>query len=620
MSGLRIVGWTAALLLSWNLGAASVAFAQLEFDWGGRLQSNVRFQYDDVEAGNFYERRAFNKGVARNEHILKLRGSATSDRFSGIMDIDFVWLNFGRDVSNFDDLSLRENVEPTRFEAHAAYIEALDFLFDGLDIRIGQQIVAWGVGDQFNPTNNLNADDVEDRLLYGVQQANLMGRLTYTYEDVFSLDAVLVPVFKPALLPASGAIALALVDRLPMLDPNFRHRLISENAYAASEEAFPGPDELRRPTRVADIIVDTPAPSFNNLQFGFRLATSLFEQDLSVSYYQGFIDFPVPVQNVTSFNPDAPTTVCNDPSIDPADPDLDAATRYESCVNPLDTTTTLSYPRVRVLGFNMAGEINPLGWISDVFNPIGYRIEVGVYLPEEKRIRLLQENISFGGFDVGREYDYNGLEPGLGQAPLVLEDTPYAKWVVGLDYTFNQHLYLNVQWVHGLAEETGAGDWINSGYTVRRSSARSGIPLATQADEVTLLQCVQSNRIAGTGVDPGVCARETLRPRIGDYLVTGLDFIFDSTRGLLRLFTIIDLTPMMEEAWNVAEGRRTQTDISPFSKEGFSMVLFPELNYNFGGGFELGAGALVFLGRDYTKFGDPAAGGSVIWTRGRFSF
>jgi hypothetical protein len=49
------------------------------------------------------------------------------------------------------------------------------------------------------------------------------------------------------------------------------------------------------------------------------------------------------------------------------------------------------------------------------------------------------------------------------------------------------------------------------------------------------------------------------------------------------------------------------------------MVLFPEFNYNFGNGLELGAGALVNIGKPYTKFGDPAAGGSVGFMRARYT-
>jgi len=65
---------------------------------------------------------------------------------------------------------------------------------------------------------------------------------------------------------------------------------------------------------------------------------------------------------------------------------------------------------------------------------------------------------------------------------------------------------------------------------------------------------------------------------------------------------------------------RVVTTHSPFSKEGFSAVIYPDFNYNFGNGLELGLGALIQLGKEYTKFGDAAAGGSLIFTRGRFSF
>jgi hypothetical protein len=64
---------------------------------------------------------------------------------------------------------------------------------------------------------------------------------------------------------------------------------------------------------------------------------------------------------------------------------------------------------------------------------------------------------------------------------------------------------------------------------------------------------------------------------------------------------------------------RVQTKLSPFSSGGYSLVAYPDFNYNFGNGFELGAGALLELGQSYTKFGDPAAGGKVVFTRARFT-
>ncbi len=66
--------------------------------------------------------------------------------------------------------------------------------------------------------------------------------------------------------------------------------------------------------------------------------------------------------------------------------------------------------------------------------------------------------------------------------------------------------------------------------------------------------------------------------------------------------------------------QRTMTHYSLFTTQGFSASIFPELDYNFGNGLELGAGALVLLGARTTKFGDPAAGGTEVFTRGRYSF
>ena len=49
-------------------------------------------------------------------------------------------------------------------------------------------------------------------------------------------------------------------------------------------------------------------------------------------------------------------------------------------------------------------------------------------------------------------------------------------------------------------------------------------------------------------------------------------------------------------------------------------MIYPELRYNFGGGFELHVGALLQFGKSYTKFGDPAGGGHQVFTRARYSF
>ena len=115
------------------------------------------------------------------------------------------------------------------------------------------------------------------------------------------------------------------------------------------------------------------------------------------------------------------------------------------------------------------------------------------------------------------------------------------------------------------------------------------------------------------------CIREIVRPRIGDYLVTGVDVRLLDQKLLLRMFGVLDLTSIEITEPDGNDGRKSETH-GPFSEEGFGAIIYPEIGYNFGNGLELSGGTLVQLGKDHGKFGDPAAGGSLVWSRARFSF
>jgi hypothetical protein len=147
---------------------------------------------------------------------------------------------------------------------------------------------------------------------------------------------------------------------------------------------------------------------------------------------------------------------------------------------------------------------------------------------------------------------------------------------------------------------------------VRQSSVTTN-----EAD--TRSRCVLSPQLTLIG-DGTKCAREVLAPKLGDYAVIGVDLKFLDDAMLLRLFTLWSMSGVTIDEWSEADKKRVTKHFGLFTKEGFSAVLFPELEYNFGNGLELGAGALIELGKDYTKFGDPAAGGSTVFTRAKFSF
>lgn len=572
---------TAALAFCAHSSAARAD--ELEFNWGGRLQHDLRFRLESVGVGEFYGRYEFPAGIERSQSIAGLNFNAAYGTLSGQAAADFVLYGISPDAKNVGDLFRIEKTDPYRIEFPALFIDVKDLIFKGLDLRLGQQAVLWGEADQFNPTNNLNPDDLRDPLLFGRQASNFMLKLDYWVSESLSISGVLVPIFRPALVPETGLLSLAAIDRVPLLDDKQRQRLISDL------NATGGP-LLGHPTIVSNTILQLPDRSAKNMQFAYRLAGTIAEQDVALSYYNGFSDFPQPIQNHTTHKPGAQ---CN-----PSD--------SSDCIKGLlQTEVTLSYPRMHVYGLNVAGEI-PLDWISETLEGLGYRFEGALIVPAQSTLKITNEDLALEIPQKAGEYDYDGDGVAGGPQPLVIDSTPFLKWTIGLDYTFPGGIYVNAQWVHGLMDEFGAGDFISPGVTLRQSSVSS-------TDAQTINQCALPK-------DGSKCAQEITRDRLGDYIVLGIDYHFLNDAALFRLFTIWDITGFDEEHWEFRDKKRVRTHYSFFSEEGFSAVIYPEFNYNFGNGLDMGLGLLLQLGKGYSKFGDPAAGGSLLWTRGRFSF
>ncbi len=587
----------ASTLLTLSLANSAFADDELAINIGGKIQSDLRFRTERKGFGDYYNRVELLEGPERNWNMLSVNANAEYGRFKAVAQMDFTLDGFSQDIETVSDLYRIDKVEPYWFQVQSLYINAHNLFLDGLDLRIGQQVVSWGVGDQFNPTNTLNPDDLRDPLLFGKQAGNFMVKADYWLNEDISFTGVMVPVFQPALLPRSAALAPAAVDRLPFVDPVLRQRVTAETAASASSL-------LGSPTVVSLAKPVLPETTFENMQWAYRLAGTFGGQDIALSYYYGRNDFPVPIANHTRYQ--------KEKQCDPKD-----KTR---CIEGLlQTEVTLAYPKMHVYGLNAAGEI-PLSWIKEELLGVGYRLEAGLYVPDASALTLTQDELDLAFPQPAGEYDYDGDGKPGGRPPLTVENVPFLKWVIGLDYSVGEHVYINAQWVHGLADEFGAGDFFHEGWAVREGTV-------TSEESDTVFKCA----LQKTGE---TCARELLHPRLGDYIVLGLDFKFLNNALLLRLFNILDVSGIVEEKWSddgrsitsvdgnpsIRQGKRIRIHHSPFSEEGFSMVVYPEVGYNFGNGLDLSAGALFQLGKDYTKFGDPAAGGSTVWTRGKFSF
>lgn len=567
-------------------------------DWtvGGHVQTDIRYYTDDINVGKWYAPLGNDAGFSRNQNLLKGRIQGRGDNARLMIDADLVLMGFPDTIDSTFALSRREIVDPFRYEVHEAYGEAYDVLIPKLDLRVGQQKIQWGVGDQFNPTNNLNADDLEDPLLFGDQLGNVMVRADYTPIPELTFAAVAVPIFKPALLPGTGDIALGLTDRIPVHDARVRRELYAFNGLVD--------DTLGWPTIVDSVSPTMPANDLSNMQWSLRAAGQIGMHDLALSWYDGRFDFPVANQNHTVASPGQE---CN-----PNDP--------EDCINGrLLTDAGVEFPKMRVAGLNATGEVNPFGWIHDSIMPLGYRLEVAWILPEATRIAVTNDELALGIYTQPEgEYDY-GL-PG-GARPLVVPADDFLKWTLGLDYTFGAHLYVNAQWVHGMPDEWGAGDWLMGPSYVSRKAV-----LTTNADGNP--DCNLLSVLGDTKGEP--CVKEWLRPRVGDYAVVGSDIMWNQGRSLLRLFAIVDMTPILiDEPGAIEDGEtfaswedvpRKTTTYKWSTPTARSMVLYPELSHKLGNGFEMAAGAVVMVGESWTKFGDPATGGTQVFTRARYSF
>lgn len=585
----RVLAALAAALTALSVTFPALADDELSINIGGRVQSDLRFRIERKGFGDYYDRVELPEGPERNWNTLSLKADASYGRFKAVTQVDFTLDGFSSDISSVGDLYRIDKVEPYWFQVQSLYIDARSIFFDGLDLRVGQQVVSWGVGDQFNPTNTLNSDDLRDPLLFGKQQGNFMVKADYWLSDEWSFSGVMVPVFQPALLPRSAVLAPVAIDRIPFTNQELRWRVESETA--ASKSSL-----LNTPTTIGSATPLLPEVNFENIQWAYRIAGTIAEQDIALSYYYGRNDFPVPIANHTRLD--------KTPQCDPND--------STKCISGLlKTDAVLAYPKMHVYGLNAAGEI-PLSWIKEDVHGIGYRLEAGLFIPERVEMKLTQDELDLLIPQPAGEYDYDDDGRPGGPRPASVDATPFLKWAVGLDYSFGEHLYVNAQWVHGLVDEYGAGDFFHEGWSVRQSGVTSD-----EAD--TVFKCASP-------LDPNEkksgerCARELLHPILGDYVVLGFDVKLMNNALLLRLFNILDLSGIVEDKWDPQQEKRVRTHHSPFSEEGFSMVVFPEVNYNFGNGLDLGAGALFQLGKDYTKFGDPAAGGSTVWTRGKFSF
>lgn len=369
--------------------------SKLRFDFDGYVASDIRFVVDKRIIGDsdglvFY----------RNENVLRLKLEGSYGNVKGVADIRL----FARGFSNtftIADLSIREKVDPFHIEIDSAYVSIANFFLKNLEVVVGRKIVSWGAADIFNPTDNINPDDLEDPLKFGENIANNIVQLKYTPSKYFNLEVVWVPVFRPAQVPPWTIVGFD--------DPrliNIRPRNIRADVYSFYD--------LRQGLAANGAVFLTngrvflPKTSGANSMVGAKISSTVGTFDLSLSYFYGRDDLPLPRRA---------TAVIGTTSDGKSE---------------ITTNIELEFPKMQVFGFDISGDL------SFLWN-IGFRAEFALFLPERRTMV----------FDL----------PIVGRLDsTIVPSTPFWKLTVGLDYTFTSWLYMQLMVLRGFIDEFGHGN------------------------------------------------------------------------------------------------------------------------------------------------------------------
>ena len=328
----------AIVVLVCLLFPARQLFAGIDADLNGSIKTDNRVRFD---TGEF----TWND----NRVMLKIQGSP-SDEYHYFSEVELKGLRTSADDELDWEVDVRE-----------AYLDLYQFLSDKLDLRIGRQIIAWGTGDQLNPTSNVCPDDLEDIFDFGKKLGtNAFSASLYLGDITFT--GIFVPEFEPARLPA-GDLADAFS---PTLEPP--EGMVFRNM---TQHKIP-------PEKTLD----------ESSQYALKVSTLLWEYDVSLSYFYGRDDLPL-AGSITMI---------------PVDEE-----------GAIDLDIDLIYPRIPAIGADFAGAIGSVGIWGEGALFFPEKVEMSTYIQSSENVQLQQTTVvlddePYFKFVLGSDYTFtNGI-------------------------------------------------------------------------------------------------------------------------------------------------------------------------------------------------------------------
>lgn len=300
-----------------------------------------------------------------------------------------------------------ENSNVNDFELYEGYVSVKKFLYKDLEVSFGKERISWGKSDKVNPTDVLNPFDLSDLIDFSTKYPSWALDLKLyipVFEETF-LQLVLEPISMPAKL--NEIITYAYEIRI-------KDKILSE--IQANSLTIGKVFSNYRPIDL----------NITNGIVGVKLSTKVFDISTSLSFVSRKNDMPY-VSKVYTTNNVNVNVISSMPLI------------LETNVNVSNIIYYMDYHRESIVGFDISKDLGiVLAWL-----------ELGIFLPEKVSTEvdaLLNVNSPLGSTNISTNWSESYLKD------------VYTKYVFGFDKTFNNGLYVNFQFAHGLGIERGFGD------------------------------------------------------------------------------------------------------------------------------------------------------------------
>lgn len=354
------------------------------------------------------------------------------NKIAGKANLEFRNLNFSPGMALSDqpgalgkpssDLEDYNKVLPVSVRVNELYVDFYG-LIPRVDLRIGQQRIAWGTATIFNPTDNLNPYNLENPIDFQRRLGVPAAKLDISAGDHVTISLVNVFMFTPPVLPISLFREVTTIDTSVLVPQGFSLGAIQSNE-----------------------LVEQPVFDVSNMIPAARVAVDLRGVNFAASYTYGRLYIPVPssipISGVSINTGTENIRISENMGADALKLiDCLRKERGTPCqVNASAENVRLVFPRVHIVGLDFATSLGG----------VGFWAEAALFIPEQS----VQAKFSLPNYLIESMKIIDPTLPNKIATPLTtFKQEVFFKITAGLDYTFPGGWYFNLQYIYGFFNE-----------------------------------------------------------------------------------------------------------------------------------------------------------------------